>query len=812
MTASEQLLGMFAALNKATEAGLCSSSEAEFHQRVCDATLHLGNVRGAAIFVSDDTTWLRVSATAGPSVERLAELRLSTDPASAQGQELGGRAFRTAQLHYSKDVLTDPLMRSWWGLGEGEAIREAAALPLVQGNQPHGLMFVFFAEETIDSDVVRLLNILIENISAGAEVLRRDRQKSRLARMYSALSAIGGIIMRAQSRIELFQRACETAVLDGIFAATMIALAKPDSDLLEVVAMGGPEREAAVAFRLSVDPDRPEGRGLAGMAFRSRRPCISNDYFADARLTYFYDIFRKGGARSGAAFPLIKGGKSIGVLIFLSAEVGTFQPDLNALLQKLADNVSFAVENFDRAEEKAKADERVKYLAAYDSLTGLPNRSSFSQLLNSTLVAARRCRGKVALFFIDLDRFKIINDTLGHAEGDALLVEIASRLRQALREQDVVARLGGDEFVAILPEPGRKADINRMAHKLLSAVMKPMLLKGQECRVTASIGVALYPDDGRDEQSLVKRADLAMYLAKEEGKNDVRFFSKRANTQSIERLVMESNLRKALERNEFTLHYQPKINLRTSQITGIEALIRWGQPDLGLLPPAQFIPVSEETGLIIPIGKWVIKTACEQHMSWRNEGFPPVRMAINLSPRQFQYELLLQDIDEILTRTGMDPEFLELEVTETMVMQNVDQAIKVLSAIKRRGIHIAMDDFGTGYSSMSLIKRFPIDTLKIDRAFIRQLPQDKEDRAITDAIINLGRALGLRVVAEGVENDEQEVFLRDHACDEMQGYLFSRPIPPEEISVLLGQRAIASPNLQPEACVHFTGPMTEKRV
>jgi diguanylate cyclase (GGDEF)-like protein len=447
--------------------------------------------------------------------------------------------------------------------------------------------------------------------------------------------------------------------------------------------------------------------------------------------------------------------------------------------------------------ERRQSEARIKYLATHDSLTDLPNRTMFAELLNASIKTAQRYKKKMALLFLDLDRFKVINDTLGHADGDALLLEVASRLRQTLRTSDVVARLGGDEFVVILPEVVDEQEVAVVARKLLSATMKPVMLSGQECRVTASIGVALYPEHGNDEQTLTKNADRAMYLAKEEGKNDFRLFTDDMKTQSIEELMLETNLRNALERDEFVLQYQPKIDLRTGQITGVEALLRWDQPDLGMLQPNQFIPLAEETGLIVPIGRWVLKTACEQHMAWRRDELPPICMAINLSPRQFQHEQLLRDIDDTLATTGMSPELLELEITEGMVMQNVERAIGLLTEIKKRGVRLSMDDFGTGYSSMALIKRFPIDTLKIDRSFIRDLPENTDDKAIADAIIRLGKALRLTIVAEGVETTEQEAFLRDHACDEMQGYLFSRPVSAENIPALLRLPTVVSPDLQP---------------
>jgi EAL domain-containing protein (putative c-di-GMP-specific phosphodiesterase class I) len=326
-----------------------------------------------------------------------------------------------------------------------------------------------------------------------------------------------------------------------------------------------------------------------------------------------------------------------------------------------------------------------------------------------------------------------------------------------------------------------------------------MELAGHECHTTASIGIAMYPANGADAQTLTKNADMAMYLAKEDGKNGYRFFSKEVKTQSIERLSLESALRRALEREQFSLNYQPKVDMATGQITGVEALLRWSHPDLGNISPAQFIPLAEETGLIVPIGRWVVKEACAQAMAWQRRGLLPVSMAVNLSPRQFADEHLLQDVDEALAASGMSPVLLQLEVTESMMMRNVGRALKVLDAIQSRGIRLAIDDFGTGYSSMSLMKHFPIDTIKIDRSFVRDLPQDSEDQAIAQAIISMGKALGMTVVAEGVENAEQEAFLRIHGCDEMQGFLISKPVPAKQMAELLRPVELSvAPALQPE--------------
>ena len=432
--------------------------------------------------------------------------------------------------------------------------------------------------------------------------------------------------------------------------------------------------------------------------------------------------------------------------------------------------------------------------------------------MRHAIEAARRYQRRFAVLFIDLDRFKVINDSLGHDAGDMLLVEIATRLRGALRSSDVVARLGGDEFVVILEEAADRDDVERIAGNLLTVLSQPMQLSGHECHTTASIGIAMYPSDGGDVQALTKNADMAMYLAKEDGKNGFRFFTKEVKTQSIERLTLETALRRALERDQFALHYQPKVDMATGQITGVEALLRWTHPELGVLSPMQFIPLAEETGLIVPIGRWVLKQACAQNMAWQRRGLRPVSMAVNLSPRQFVDEHLLQDIDEALASSGMSPVLLQLEVTESMVMRNVSRAIKVLDAIQSRGIRLAIDDFGTGYSSMSLMKQFPIDTIKIDRSFVRDLPNDSEDQAITQAIISMGKALGMTVIAEGVETVEQQAFLRSHACDEMQGYLFSKPLPPAQLAEPAAVRAgagLAAAAAGSRRCRGETGPAVE---
>jgi diguanylate cyclase (GGDEF)-like protein/PAS domain S-box-containing protein len=435
------------------------------------------------------------------------------------------------------------------------------------------------------------------------------------------------------------------------------------------------------------------------------------------------------------------------------------------------------------------AEERVHYLATHDGLTGLPNRTMFAELLSLSVATAKRHGNLCAVLFIDLDRFKIINDSLGHEAGDILLREIASRLRACVRGSDVVARLGGDEFVVLLQDVNDQAQVSTIARGMLSAAMRPVVILGQECRVTASIGICVHPAEGQNDDALMKNADMAMYLAKEEGKNNFQFYSAALQAGASGRLALEASLRRALERQEFALHYQAKVNFRSGAITGVEALLRWQSLELGAVSPTQFIPVAEETGMIIPIGRWVLRTACAQNAEWLRQGLPPVRVSVNLSMLQLNDKDLIGDIQAALHDSGLPPELLELEMTESMIMHNSEYAIRVLGEIKALGVRLAIDDFGTGYSSLAHLKRFPVDTLKVDRSFIREVETNPEDRAITEAIIAMGRTLSLTIVAEGVETPEQQAFLSERACDEMQGYFFSTPVVPEDFAALLRRHA-----------------------
>ena len=438
---------------------------------------------------------------------------------------------------------------------------------------------------------------------------------------------------------------------------------------------------------------------------------------------------------------------------------------------------------------RKRDEEHIRHLASHDALTGLPNRTAFSELLNAARENARRHARALAVMFVDLDRFKLINDTLGHEVGDQVLCEVARRLRETLRASDVVARLGGDEFVVMIPELRDPGQAETAARKVLAALVKPMLVAGRELTVSGSIGISVYPQDGQDEQALMKNADAAMYRAKEAGKNNFKFHSGESDRRALERLAMETSLRKGLERQEFFLHYQPRVSLQTGAVTGVEALVRWRHPELGIVPPGEFIGLAEETGTIHDIGRWVLSSACRQAAQWQQEGLPPLHVAVNVSARQLANDDLPAQVAEALKASGLAPGLLEIEITESVLAQSVGRASALLAAVRALGVRIALDDFGTGYSSLSQLRRLPIDTLKVDRAFVAELPHNTEDGAIARAVITMGKSLRLVVVAEGVENAEQQGFLQAHGCDEMQGYLFSRPLPADDCAAFLRQRS-----------------------
>ena len=454
-----------------------------------------------------------------------------------------------------------------------------------------------------------------------------------------------------------------------------------------------------------------------------------------------------------------------------------------AILERLSRQLAASRQR--EVDEQVAHAARVEYLAYHDGLTKLPNRSLFSKLLSQSVRQAHRHNRQLAVLFFDLDYFKNVNDTLGHEAGDDLLREMAIRLNGCMRESDTVARIGGDEFVALLPELSDDKYVATVAQKILSAVARPFTLQGQEFRVTASIGISVYPQDGLDERTLERNADVAMYQVKENGRNNFQFYSEDLNANSLERRALESSMRNALDRNEFRLHYQAVRNVTSGKISGVEALLRWEHPDLGIVEPMRFIPIAEESGLILSIGKWVLRTACMQNVAWRRQGFPPLSMAVNLTTGQFYDEGLAEILTTTFAETGMDPHMLELEITETLLLHDVNKALRILNELTRMGVRLAIDNFGLGFASLFLLKQLPIDAIKIDRSLIHDITSNPVSRGQTEAIIALGRTLGQTTVAQGVENKAQVDYLSKNSCDEFQGFYLNPPVPADQFAQLL---------------------------
>ncbi len=606
--------------------------------------------------------------------------------------------------------------------------------------------------------------------------LSQERKIAGLSRIYAMLSGINAAVIRIRDRTALFQEACAIAVKHGQFRMAWVGVPADGSTKLKPVAWNGFDGGYLGEVGLEL-AKVTEDHGIGGQALRQHQVIVANDVEADERVVFKQQALTRG-YRSLIALPLLVEGKAVAVFLIYAADAHMFNAEELRLLSELAGDISYALEYIEK-------EERLNYLAYFDVLTGLPNRNLLHDRLAQAISHSKRLNCMAAVAFIDLDHFKLINDSMGHNVGDQLLKNISKRLAGCLRDGDTIARLGGDEFVMVLPELTDMDSSTQIMQRILASTSEPVDAGGHEYNTACSIGVALYPQDGEDVETLLKHADAAMYRAKESGRNTFRFYADEMNVKINERLAVSGNLRRAIERNELFLNYQPQVDLRTGRIVGAEALVRWRNPELGLVSPARFIPLAEESDLILSIGEWVMREACAQNKAWQDLGLPAVKISVNVSSRQFRQASLPEITAMALSDSGLHPRYLDLELTESVVMHNVAEVIATMRKFQSMQVELSIDDFGTGYSSLSYLKRFPVAKLKIDQSFVRDIATDPDDAAITQAVISLGHSLGLKVIAEGVETAEQLEFLRTRGGDEAQGYYFSKPVESDALSALL---------------------------
>jgi diguanylate cyclase (GGDEF)-like protein/PAS domain S-box-containing protein len=647
---------------------------------------------------------------------------------------------------------------------DGESVSYDRAHPCVDGKVRH--IRVAFAPERDASGTVKGSYALVTDVTAYKDA--EDAIRTHALRQ-EAIAIYGQYALETRDIDKLIANAAaiSTSGLDVTHSA-VYRLAGATDPLLQI---------AGVGWRADA-PASVERESSTGRALHAGQPVIIDDlrngngHAAPAHLM-------EEGLLSGieVAVPTSEG--AFGVIGAYSRDLARFSKDDASFLMSIATSLGTAI-------GRKRAEERLAYVAQFDSLTGLPNRTLFRDRLSQAMTRAERGGSQLALMLLDLDRFKEINDTLGHRAGDRLLQAVAERLTTTLRTVDTVARLGGDEFTVILEDAESVEAVALVAEKVVGALAKPFPLDDQEYFLTVSAGITLYPSNPGDIETLIMNADVAMYDAKDRGKNNFQFYRAEMNAMKQERLSLEGQLRRAIERDELFIDYQPQVDLRMNRVIGAEALLRWRHPELGLIEPNRFIPIAEQSNLILQIGKWVLHTACAQNVAWQRAGLPRIRVAVNVSARQFRAELL-ETVGSALRDSGLAPDCLELEITEGLLIEDPEAASAVLSQLKALGVHVAIDDFGSGYSSLSYLKHFPLDSLKIDRGFVRDLSIDADDASIARAIIALGHSLDLKVIAEGVETPQQLAFLRDHHCDVVQGFLFGAPVTADEMAALLRQ-------------------------
>ena len=617
-----------------------------------------------------------------------------------------------------------------------------------------------------------------ERKRAADEQKQAEDKIRRLNRVYAVLSGINTLIVRARDRDELFRESCTIAVEAGQFPMAWVGLVDRETTRVKPVAWGGGAEKFLASAPLSLSANRAEGRGMSGAAISEKKAMIANDIQSDSR-TQMKEQSKERGINSLAFLPLIVGEEGIGVLALYAIETGFFDDEEMKLLLELAGDISFALDHLEK-------EEKLNYLAYYDVLTGLANRTLFHERVDQHVYDARRAGRKLAVMLIDVDRFKTINDTLGRHAGDEILKGAVRRMLQYCSDPGHLARINADRFAMVMPGVNTEQEVaRRIEEQLRGCFGEPYRVDGTELRIAAKVGIALFPSDGADAETLFKNAEAALKKAKASGERYL-FYEQQMTERIAERLALESKLRRALERQEFVLHYQPKFDAQTKRIEGVEALIRWKSPELGLVPPVQFIPLLEETGLIFEAGAWALRQAAFDYRRWQKLGFAAPRVAVNVSAVQLRRRDFVESVRKVLGE-GPGSAGIDVEITESLIMEDIQAGIKKLEALRALGMNIAIDDFGTGYSSLAYLAKLPVQELKIDRSFIITMLKDRAVMTLVSTVISMAHSLGLKVVAEGVDAEDQANELRRLGCDTMQGYLYSKPVDFDAIAVLLGK-------------------------
>ncbi len=773
----QRLTLLYAALSQCNQAIVRATSEAELFAQICLDAVRFGGMKMAWIGLLDEAgRQVKAVAFYGEGAEYLQDIQISVDADLPAGRGPTGVAIRDNQPYWCQDFQHDPITAPWHERGADFDWRASASLPLHRNGVPVGAFTLYSAEAyAFDEDSRKLLIEMAMDISFALDNFDRETVRKRLELQSENERSVLESLARGESLTVLLSRLAGSyeAMYPGMLCSVL--LLSPDGRHLEHGA--APSLPSTYCKAIDGSPIGERACSCGTAAYLGKTVIVS-DIAHDPLWQDYRELALNHGLAACWSVPIFSTQQQVlGTFALYYSAPRSPQPAELATMERGAHLASLAI-------ERAQTEARLMQLFHFDSLTGLPNQMLLKERVAQSVSLAQQTGAQLAVLFLDVDHFKNINDTLGHRVGDELLIQLAARLKSLIREEDTLSRLGGDEFILVLPATDVDAAA-QVAKALLETVAQTYHIEQYELVVTPSIGIAMYPTDGADFDKLYQSADVAMYRAKKDGRNCFRFFTSEMQARSARRLQIENALRNALLRQQFQLHYQPQLSMQDGRVTGAEALLRWQHPELGMVSPAEFIPIAEESGQILAIGEWVLRTAVQQARRWLDSGQSPITISVNLSAIQFRHVHLTQLVMQILEEAHLSPQYIELELTESVAMDAPLAAIAVMDDLHARGIRMSIDDFGTGYSSLSYLRKFKVGKLKIDQSFVRDISDDPESRAIVTAIITLASSMGFQTIAEGVETAGQLAFLRLQGCNEAQGYYFSKPLSSVEFEMFM---------------------------